>query len=95
MLSAVRRGCSSGDPVEQARVYALRTRARVRTGSYTNALRETSWGLRLVEGLDSIEAIGARATLRAMRSEILMFQGRPREAIRAGGGGGRGRSARR
>jgi len=70
-----------GDPVEQARVYALRTRARVRTGSYTNALRETRVGLRLVEGLESIEAIGARATLRAMRSEILMFQGRPREAI--------------
>jgi class 3 adenylate cyclase/tetratricopeptide (TPR) repeat protein len=69
------------DPVEQARVYGLRTRARIRTGSYTNALRETSWGLRLVQGLDSVEAIGARATLRAMRSEILMFQGRPREAI--------------
>ena len=70
-----------GDPVEQARVYAHRTRARVRTGSYTSALRETSAGLRLVEGFDSIEAIGARATLRAMRSEIMMFQGRPREAI--------------
>ena len=71
-----------GDPVEQARVYALRTRARVRTGSYTSALRETTTGLRLVEGLASIEAIGARAMLRAMRSEILTLQGRPREAIR-------------
>ena len=70
-----------GEPVEQARVYALRTRARVRTGSYTNALRETTTGLRLVEGLESVEAIGARATLRAMRSEILTLQGRPREAI--------------
>jgi class 3 adenylate cyclase/tetratricopeptide (TPR) repeat protein len=71
-----------GDPVEQARVYALRTRARVRTGSYSSALRETTKGLRLVEGLESIGAIGARATLRAMRSEILTLQGRPREAIR-------------
>ena len=69
------------DPVEQARVHALRTRARVRTGSYTNGLRETAAGLRLVEGLESIEAIGARATLLAMRSGILTLQGRPREAI--------------
>ena len=70
-----------GNPVEQARVYALRTRARVRTGSYTNALRETSAGLRLVEGLESLDAIEARATLRAMRSQIFMLQARPREAI--------------
>ena len=62
-------------------MYAHRTRARVRTGSYTGALRETSAGLRLVQGLDSAAAIGVRATLRAMRSAILMLQGRPREAI--------------
>jgi tetratricopeptide (TPR) repeat protein len=70
-----------GEPVEQARVYALRARARVRTGSYTNALRETSAGLNLVEGLETLDALGARAMLRAMRSEIFMFQGRPRAAI--------------
>ncbi len=69
------------DPVEQARVYTLRTRARMRTGAYANALRETAAGLRLVEGLDSPAAVGARALLRAMRSEVRMLQGHPREAI--------------
>ena len=69
------------DPVERARVYELRTRARMRTGSYGNALRETAAGLRLVEQLDARKAIGARAMLRAMRAEIRMLQGHPREAI--------------
>ena len=69
------------DPVERARVFSLRTRARVRTGSYTLGLRETAAGLRLVEGLDGTAAIGARATLRAMRSEVRWLQGHPREAI--------------
>ena len=69
------------DPVERSRVFALRARARVRTGAYTNALRETTAGLQLVERLDSREATGARATLRAIRSEVRMLQGHPREAI--------------
>ncbi len=69
------------DPVERARMFALRARARVRTGAYTNALRETTAGLQLVERLDSREATGARATLRAIRSEVRMLQGHPREAI--------------
>ena len=37
-------------------------------------------GLRLVQDLDLVEAIGARATLRAMRSEIFMLQAVRREA---------------
>jgi class 3 adenylate cyclase/tetratricopeptide (TPR) repeat protein len=69
------------DPVEQARVFALRTRARVRTGAYSNALRETTVGLRLVDAVDTLAAIRARAMLRAMRSEIRYLQGHPREAI--------------
>ena len=69
------------DPVERARMFALRARARVRTGAYTNALRETTAGLQLVERLDSREATGARATLRSIRSEVRMLQGHPREAI--------------
>jgi class 3 adenylate cyclase/tetratricopeptide (TPR) repeat protein len=70
-----------GDPVEQARVYALRTRARVRTGSYDLALRQTTAGLRLVAELDAPEAVAARARLRAMRSEVRWLQGHPRWAI--------------
>lgn len=69
------------DPVEQARIFARRTRARVRTGSYPLALRETARGLRLVADREDAAAVAARATLLAMRSEIRMFQGRAREAI--------------
>jgi predicted ATPase/class 3 adenylate cyclase len=72
----------AGDHVEQARIFARRTRARVRRGAYPLALRETAAGLRLVDGRDDIDAVAARATLRAMRSEICMFQGRARESIR-------------
>jgi len=71
----------SDDPVEQARIFARRTRARVRTGSYPLALRETARGLRLVASREERDAVAARATLLAMRSEIHMFQGRAREAI--------------
>jgi class 3 adenylate cyclase/tetratricopeptide (TPR) repeat protein len=69
------------DPVGQARVFADRTRARVRTGPWTLALRETSTGLRLVEGREEPAAVAARAWLLALRSEIRMLQGRAREAI--------------
>jgi tetratricopeptide (TPR) repeat protein len=69
------------DPVEQARIYVRRTRARQRTGAHTQALRETAAGLRLVEGRDEPSAVAARALLQAWRAEIFMFQGRAREAI--------------
>jgi class 3 adenylate cyclase/tetratricopeptide (TPR) repeat protein len=69
------------DPVERARVFALRTRARVRRGAYGLALRETSSGLRVVDTLTTRDAKAARATLRAMRSEVRWLQGHPREAI--------------
>jgi class 3 adenylate cyclase/tetratricopeptide (TPR) repeat protein len=82
-FEALRRASSllPDDPVEQARIFARRTRARVRTGSYPLALRETARGLRLVADQEETAAVAARATLLAMRSEILMFQGRAREAI--------------
>lgn len=69
------------DPVEKARIFALRTRPSVRTGAWGRALRETSAGLKLVEGRRGRPAAAARAMLRAMRAELLMFQGRAREAI--------------
>ncbi len=53
----------------------------MRTGAYASALRETTAGLRLVESGTSREAIGARATLLAMRSEVRSYQGHPRDAI--------------
>jgi class 3 adenylate cyclase/tetratricopeptide (TPR) repeat protein len=69
------------DPVERARIFALRTRARVRTGPWTRVLRETTAGLRLVEGREGEPAAAARSILRAMRAQILMFEGRAREAV--------------
>ncbi len=70
------------DPVEQARVYMRRARARARTAAYAQALRETSRGLRLLDGRDDQDAVAARATLLGMRSEVCMYQGRGRAAIR-------------
>jgi len=69
------------DPIERARIFALRTRARVRTGPWARALRETAAGLRLVDGRQERPAAAARAMLRAMRAQILMFEGRALEAI--------------
>ncbi|HEY2311873.1 MAG TPA: AAA family ATPase, partial [Gaiellaceae bacterium] len=71
----------AADPVEQARVFRLRARARMRKGAYVAALRETAMGLRLVDGLESSSARGTRATLRALRSHLKAFQGHAREAI--------------
>jgi class 3 adenylate cyclase/tetratricopeptide (TPR) repeat protein len=71
----------AADPVEQARVFRLRARTRVRKGAYVAALRETTSGLRAVQGLESPSALGIRATLRAARSHIKAFQGHAREAI--------------
>jgi class 3 adenylate cyclase/tetratricopeptide (TPR) repeat protein len=71
----------AADPVEQARVFRLRARARMRKGAYVAALRETATGLRVVEGLESSSARGTRATLRALRSHLKAFQGHAREAI--------------
>ena len=67
--------------MEQARIYAQRTRARQRQGAHTLALRETAAGLRLVSGIEEPGATAARALLRAWRAEILMYRGRGREAI--------------
>jgi tetratricopeptide (TPR) repeat protein len=53
----------------------------VRRGAYGLALRETASGLRVVDTLTTRDAAGARATLRAMRSEVRWLQGYPREAI--------------
>ena len=83
-----------GDPVEQARVYGLRTRARIRTGSYTNALRETSCGPASRRG--SRLGRGNRSAGDAARDakRDLDVAGPPARGDTAGGGGGRGRPER-
>jgi class 3 adenylate cyclase/tetratricopeptide (TPR) repeat protein len=69
------------DPVEQARLHAQRTRPQFRLGAYSRAYRETTLGLRLLEGRQDEPAVAARAGLQAMRSEIRWVQGRAHETI--------------
>ena len=80
--SAVRRGCFTDDPVEQARVYALRARVRASgPGSYPARAPGDRRRPAPRRRLESSDAVAARAALRAMRGEIRWLQGHPREAI--------------
>jgi tetratricopeptide (TPR) repeat protein len=72
------------NPVARAFVYHSRSRARSRSGKYSQALREAATGLRLVDQLEGRRALAARASLDALRAEIRTLQGHPREAIRVG-----------
>ena len=69
------------DPVERARIHSLRALARIRVGAPVLALRETSAGLRLVDSLDSPEAVRAKAALWSMRAQVQGLQGHARQAI--------------
>ena len=69
------------DPVGQARVFEQRAIARLRVGSYSLALRETTAGLKCVGDDELEEATRARARLLALRADIRKWQGREREAI--------------
>ena len=70
----------SDDPAAQAETYENRTRARIRSGEYGRALRETTIGLRVAGG-DTPESAAARSRLQAQRAELRLLQGHPREAI--------------
>lgn len=69
------------DPVERARIAALRARVRARTGPYPQALREAAAGIRALDGRDDAPAAAVRAKLHGLQAEIRMFQGRAHEAI--------------
>jgi class 3 adenylate cyclase/tetratricopeptide (TPR) repeat protein len=71
----------TAEPVERARVHSLRALARIRVGSPVLALRETATGLRLIDGIDSLEAIRAQAALWSMRAQVRGMQGHAREAV--------------
>ena len=70
------------DPEAQAAAYQVRALSLLRLGNYAGALKETTSGLKLVEGSSSETgaAIGARLT--AIRADIRLQQGKAREAIR-------------
>ncbi len=74
----------SDDLLSGADLHLQLARVFQKLGAFTPALRETAIGLRLVEGVESSEAMKARARLRAFRAGILSDQFRPREALRVG-----------
>ncbi|HLE99156.1 MAG TPA: adenylate/guanylate cyclase domain-containing protein, partial [Gaiellaceae bacterium] len=69
------------DPIAQAEVYEARALARYRLGSYSDALRETTAGLDRVASLTSPAAKRVANSLLALRAQVHLEQGKPREAI--------------
>jgi tetratricopeptide (TPR) repeat protein len=69
------------DPVAQAEVMLKRARAHVRVGSYAAANRQTTAGLRLVEGATGPEAALVRSQLTGFASAVRLRQGRPGDAV--------------
>ena len=71
------------DSIARADVLLKRARARMRAGAYVTALSETTKGLKLVEAIDTVEAVRARARLVSLQGLIRMAQQKPRETIAA------------
>jgi predicted ATPase/class 3 adenylate cyclase len=69
------------DPVAVAEIHEARALAWARLGSYSTALRDTTAGLEYVERLDDPEAARAANNLLALRAQIHLQQGKPRQAI--------------
>ncbi len=69
------------DPVAGAEVMVKRARTHVRVGSYAAAIRQTTTGLRLVDGEVGPEAALVRSQLAALASGIRLQQGRPGDAL--------------
>ncbi len=68
------------EPVALADLHVRRARVLTRTGHLRAAYRETTRGYRLVETLSGAHAAAARARLSVYGSNILLAEGRPREA---------------
>ena len=85
-------------PVARAEVLLKRALAWARLGAYTAALRDTTAGLASVKSVETAEARHSSNSLLALRAQILLQQGRPRDAIaiatrgRARGGAARAES---
>lgn len=82
-LKALRsaRQLAKTDPIILADVHLDAARARLRTGNYVGALRETARGLGILDAVPGPEAGMARARLLAIRAWARLQQGRPREAL--------------
>ena len=73
---------SKGYPLALADLHFERARARIRVGAYSSALRETATGFRQVKSVHGEAAARARTRLVALRANLRMLQGHPREAVR-------------
>jgi tetratricopeptide (TPR) repeat protein len=82
-LKALRsaRALASDDRVLLADLHLDAARARLRTGQYVPALRETALGLRLLDRVPGNEAAMSRARLLSIRAWARLQQGRPRDAL--------------
>jgi tetratricopeptide (TPR) repeat protein len=69
------------DPVAQAEIYEARALAWARLGSYSTALRDTTAGVECVSASTEPDALRAGNNLLALRAQIHLQQGRPRDAI--------------
>jgi class 3 adenylate cyclase/tetratricopeptide (TPR) repeat protein len=69
------------DPVAVAEIHEARALAWARLGSYSTALRDTTAGLERVASLTTPDATRSACNLLALRAQIHLQQGRPREAI--------------
>jgi len=69
------------DPVARAEIYEARALAWARLGSYSTALRDTTAGVGCASSSTSPDAERAANNLLALRAQIHLQQGRPRDAI--------------
>ncbi|HEY4607072.1 MAG TPA: AAA family ATPase, partial [Acidimicrobiia bacterium] len=72
------------DQVARADLHLELARSQQKLGALSQALRETTRGLKLVAGGDQVDARRARARLRAFRAGIYSDQFRPRLALKVG-----------
>lgn len=82
-LKALRsaRSLASDNRVLLADLHLDAARARLRTGQYVPALRETALGLRLLDREPGNDAAMSRARLLSIRAWARLQQGRPRDAL--------------
>jgi tetratricopeptide (TPR) repeat protein len=70
-----------GDAVQEARLMQQEAVVRVRLGNYPQALRRLSQALRLIEGVEGVDAAAQRARLFNWYAVVLQHQWRPSDAI--------------
>ena len=68
-------------PVARAEALLKRALAWARLGAYSAALRDTTAGLASVKSVETADARHSSNSLLALRAQILLQQGRPRDAI--------------